>query len=306
LQKALADYLKALAVGGRHSAKTIESYHRDLSPWVGFLKERYTELPSAAPNDPLLLRLYLRQRSENGISNRSLARFLSSLSGFQRYLSRKSQLKPYIFKLPHMKFSAGIATFVPQSEAAHLFSHANARSDKANYFYWRDFIMIALLYATGIRREELANIKLGDLDLKAGLITVTGKGNKVRLVPIGERTLDDLRKYLMLRDEFLAVKGKTSPSPSALLLNKFAWPLTVRSIDRLVKKYGRGEGLNLTPHMLRHSFATHLLENGADLKLIKEILGHSSLSTTQKYTHVTVEAMKKAYKTAHPRSGAKQ
>ena len=307
LQKALTNYLKFLASGGRHSAKTIESYSRDLTPWVVFLQEKYTELPSADRNDPLLLRLYLRLRSEKGVSNRSLARFLSALSGFQRYLSRKSQYKPYLFKLPRMKFSAGIPAFVPQSKAAQLFEHGNARSDKGSYFYWRDFIMIALLYATGIRREELANIKLGDLDLKMGLITVIGKGNKVRAVPVGERTVEDLKRYLAVREQFASeketIKGTMSP---ALLLNRYGKPLTVRSIDRLVKKYGRGEGLDLTPHALRHSFATHLLENGADLMLIKEILGHSSLSTTQKYTHVTAETMKKAYKRAHPRSGAKQ
>jgi len=306
LHKALTDYLKSLASGGRHSTKTIESYSRDLTPWVVFLQEKYTELPSVDRNDPLLLRLYLRLRSEKGLSNRSLARFLSALSGFQRYLSRKSQYKPYIFKLPRMKFSAGIPTFVPQSETAQLFEHGNVRSDKGSYFYWRDFIMIALLYATGIRREELANIKLGDLDLKRGLITVIGKGNKVRVVPVGERTLEDLKNYLALRAEFVSEKGTLSPMSPALLLNRYGKPLTVRSIDRLVKKYGRGEGLDLTPHALRHSFATHLLENGADLMLIKEILGHSSLSTTQKYTHVTAETMKKAYKRAHPRSGAKQ
>lgn len=307
LHKALTDYLKSLASGGRHSAKTIESYGRDLTPWVAFLQEKYAELPSADRNDPLLLRLYLRLRSEKGLSNRSLARFLSALSGFQRYLSRKSQYKPYLFKLPRMKFSTGIPTFVPQSEAAHLFEHGNARSDKGSYFYWRDFIMIALLYATGIRREELANIKLSDLDLKMGLITVIGKGNKVRVVPVGERTVEDLKNYLAVREQFASEKDTTKGTMSpALLLNRYGKPLTMRSIDRLVKKYGRGEGLDLTPHALRHSFATHLLENGADLMLIKEILGHSSLSTTQKYTHVTAETMKKAYKRAHPRSGAKQ
>lgn len=306
LQKALTDYFKHLSAEGKHSPKTIESYRRDLVPWVAFLEEKYAELPTAAKNDPLFLRLYLRRRSENNISNRSLARFLSALSGFQKYLTRKSQYKPYLFKIPRMKFSANIPDFIPQSEAAHLFEHNNARADKASYFYWRDFMMIVLLYATGIRREELANIKLGDIDENMGLITVTGKGNKVRVVPVGERTLEDLKSYLALRGEFVSEKGSLPSLSSALFLNKRAQPISVRSIDRLVKKYGRREGLDLTPHTLRHSFATHLLENGADLMLIKEILGHSSLSTTQKYTHVTAEAMKKVYKTAHPRSGAKQ
>ncbi|MFQ6007341.1 MAG: tyrosine-type recombinase/integrase [Candidatus Zixiibacteriota bacterium] len=308
LQKALTDYLKHLESAGRHSSRTVASYRRDLIPWVAFLEQRQAELPTAAKNDPLFLRLYLRQRSENNISNRSLARFLSALSGFQKFLAQKPSYKKYIFKIPRMKFSAKIPSFIPQSEARHLFEHENKHHDKNRYFYWRDYTMIALLYATGLRREELAGVKMSDIDKHMGLITVTGKGNKVRVVPIGERTLEDLRVYLQRRAEFLGAKGAMSPSlPLApLFLNKSGGPLSVRSIDRVVKKYGRHVGIDLTPHGLRHSFATHLLENGADLILIKEILGHSSLSTTQKYTHVTAEAMKKVYKKAHPRSGTKE
>ncbi|MCK4461261.1 MAG: tyrosine-type recombinase/integrase, partial [candidate division Zixibacteria bacterium] len=115
------------------------------------------------------------------------------------------------------------------------------------------------------------------------------------------KTHEDLQRYLKHRAEFASAKGSSSP---ALFLNRKGGPLSVRSIDRLVKKYAHSEGLDFTPHTLRHSFATHLLENGADLMLIKEILGHSSLSTTQKYTHVTAETMKKTYRAAHPRSGS--
>ena len=308
LQSALTKYFANLESGGRHSPKTIENYRRDLAPWVAFLERKHAELPTSAKNDPLFLRLYLRERSENKISNRSLARFLSALSGFQKYLSGKSQYRAFIFKLPRMKFGAKIPMFIPQNEAANLFKQRNARSDKTSYFYWRDYLMVALLYATGMRRAELATIKLSDIELPMGLITVTGKGNKVRVVPVGERTLEELKKYLVLRNEFLSGKEIASQltSTRALFLSKSGQSLSVRSIDRVVKKYGRGEGIDLTPHTLRHSFATHLLENGADLMLIKEILGHSSLSTTQKYTHVTAEAMKKVYKTAHPRSGSRE
>jgi site-specific recombinase XerD len=306
LQKALTDFLAYLEAAGKYSPKTIESYRRDLAPWVDFLEKKYAELPSAPKNDPLFLRLYLHQRSESKVSNRSLARFLSALSGFQKYLSKKPSGKAYIFKLPRMKYRSGIPAFLPQHEAVRLFTHENVKPNKTDYFYWRDYLMIALLYATGIRREELATIKLGDIDLNMGLLTVTGKGNKVRLVPIGEQTLKELKTYLALREDFLSKKGVSSSSSpvTALFLNRSGRPLSVRSIDRQVKKYGRAAGVELTPHTLRHSFATHLLENGADLMLIKEILGHSSLSTTQKYTHVTAEAMKKVYKTAHPRSGS--
>jgi len=154
-----------------------------------------------------------------------------------------------------------------------------------------------------VRREELAAVKLADIDMRQGMIRVIGKGNKERVVPVGEATMVDLKAYLARRQEFVESRGV---SVTALFLNKQGGRLSGRSVDRLVKKFGQGEGLNFTPHALRHSFATHLLENGADLVLIKEILGHASLSTTQKYTHVTAETLKRVYQTAHPRSGSRQ
>jgi len=299
----LGKYLKSLENDARYSARTVEAYKRDLTPWVEFLEAQWGQFPSTAKNDPLFLRMYLRSRSEKNVSNRSLARFLSAVSGFQRFLLQKPGAKNCLFKLPTMKYRTRIPEFVPQAEIRRLFEHANTRDDKRHYGYWRDYIMVALLYATGIRREELAGIKLTDIDLATGTISVLGKGNKVRIVPVGERTAKDLKKYLQLREEFAAQRATGS---SSLLLNRQGNPLSVRSVDRVVKKFGLGEGTTLKPHTLRHSFATHLLENGADLMLIKEILGHSSLSTTQKYTHITAESMKKAYKLAHPRSGSKK
>ena len=158
------------------------------------------------------------------------------------------------------------------------------------------------MYVTGIRREELAAISLSDIDQKRGLITVLGKGNKVRQVPIGDKTLEDLRPYLDARAAFASLKESQT---NALFLNRSGERLSIRSVDRLVGKFARSEGIEFTPHTLRHSFATHLLENGADLMLIKEILGHSSLSTTQKYTAVSVEQLRRVYDDAHPRSGAR-
>jgi site-specific recombinase XerD len=303
LAKLLDTYLRDLKLERRYSDHTIEAYRRDLKPWVAHLEKTYAELPSTPKNDPLLLRMYLRERSQANVSNRTLARFVSALSGFQKYLSSKQGGKQFIFKLPKMKYAQKIPEFIPSQEVTRLFAHGNARDDKGSYGYWRDYIMIALLYATGIRREELTNIKLTDLDMASGTVTVTGKGNKIRVVPVGDTTLEDLRAYLARRDEFLAMRQARTPY---LLLNRLGRPLTVRSVDRLVKQFGKGEGMEFTPHTLRHSFATHLLENGADLMLIKEILGHSSLSTTQKYTHITAESMKRVYRKSHPRSGTKK
>jgi site-specific recombinase XerD len=303
LQKALLRFLKELAESRRRSARTIDAYRRDLQPWVQFLEKKYSELPGSPKNDQLFLRLYLHERSEQGAGNRTLSRFLSALSGFQKFLTANRELEQYVFKLPRIKFSGRLPEFVPQTEAVRLFEHGNSIEDKTAYGYWRDYITVALLYVTGLRREEIANVRISDIDLQRGLLTTIGKGNKQRVVPVGEQTLQELKEYLEKRHDF--VRRTESPS-THLLLNKSGNPLSVRSIDRLVRSFGKAEGMELTPHMLRHSFATHLLENGADLIFIKEVLGHASLSTTQKYTHVTAEAMKKVYQTAHPRSGTKR
>lgn len=303
LVKALEKYLKHLAEVESKSPRTIESYRRDLLPWVQYLEEQYQAVPGIIRSDPLLMRLYLRKRTEACVSNRSLARFLSALSGFQKFLSTRKGFKAYQFKIPSIKFSEKLPQFVPQAETARLFEHDNAREDKQTYFYWRDFVMMSLLYGTGVRREELSKIELSDIDLPRGLMRVVGKGNKERIVPLGDTTKGDLENYLARREAFIDETGGTSPS---LFLNRNGERLSVRSIDRRVKKFGRAQGVELTPHALRHSLATHLLENGANLMLIKEILGHASLSTTQKYTHVTAEAMKRVYRDAHPRSGSKK
>jgi integrase/recombinase XerD len=302
LQKALDGFLKELT-SKRRAAKTVEAYRRDLAPWVKFLEEKYARLAGSVQNDPLYLRLYLHQRVEEKVSNRSLARFLSALSMFQKYLAHQAKYGGYIFKLPRIKYSSKLPSFVPQGDVQRLFEQDNVREDKNKYANWRDDAMVALLYVTGLRREELTSLKLTDIDLNRGLATTIGKGNKERVVPIGEVTTSEVRRYMSVRESFAQSCGSNSPY---LFLNHQGQGLSVRSVDRLVKQFGKQHGLSFTPHTLRHSFATHLLENGADLMLIKEILGHSSLSTTQKYTHVTAESMKKVYQTAHPRSGSKR
>ncbi len=303
LRKALAAYEKYLAENRRRGARTIEAYHRDLAPFVAFLEKQFAEHPTMTPNDPLILRMYLHQRVQEKVGNRSLARFLSALSGFQKYLANDKAAQKYLFELPKIKFSKRLPSFLSQKDAMMLLDDAKMQPRQDRYAFWRDYLMVALLYVTGIRREELAGIKLSDIDLGRGLITVIGKGNKERVVPVGEQTASDISEYLKVRKDHVETTGAKA---NVLLLNRRGGALTVRSVDRLVKKFGKAQGLNFTPHTLRHTFATHLLENGADLLLIKEILGHASLSTTQKYTHVTIESMKKAYQTAHPRSGSKK
>lgn len=300
LTSELDKYLRALALDSRFADKTVESYRRDLMPWVQFLDEKHVQATAAAKNDPLFLRMYLRDRVEAGVSNRSLARFLSALSGFQKYIANRSGLAAYLFKLPKLKYKSTLPDFIPQGEVDKLFETVPVADSDKKYATYRDFCIVSLLYSTGIRREEVARLLVSDLELGMGTLSVLGKGNKLRTVPIGESARQDLQAYLPMRKEFITQHGSDSPS---LFLNKSGGTLSVRSVDRLVKSFARKAGMSFTPHTLRHSFATHLLENGADLMLIKEILGHSSLSTTQKYTHVTAESMKRIYRTAHPRSG---
>jgi len=300
LTDVLTQFFKYLEAGGRYSDNTIAAYRRDLTPWVSFLEKQYKEIPSISLNDPVLLRSFLRQRLEKKVSNRSLVRFLSALSSFQKYVTGRRGYKEYLFEIPKMKYKSQIPDFLTQKETSRLFDTKKTLRYMNKYQLIRDYLILALLYSTGIRRTELKNLKVSDIDLKSGLITVLGKGNKQRVAPMGESTIADVENYLSIRNAFLIEKGQEQAD---LFLNKNGEDLSVRSINRLVSKYAKQQGLEFTPHTLRHSFATHLLENGADLLLIKEILGHSSLSTTQKYTHVTAESMKKQYKTAHPRSG---
>ena len=301
-QKHLSDFLEELKVRKKRSPRTVEAYRRDLAPWLQFLDRQQKVLPQSCKNDPLFLRLYLQQRMDEKVSNRSLARFLCALSGFQKYVAAKSRSREQLFRIPKIKYASKLPTFVPQSQAAHLFEGVKA-TPSDDYLHWRDYLMVALLYVTGLRREEISRVKTGDIDISRGLITTVGKGNKQRIVPVGDTTLSELREYLVKRGDHCALTGSQSPM---LLLNRNGSALSLRSIDRRVKQFAKGAGMSFTPHTLRHSFATHLLENGADLMLIKEILGHASLSTTQKYTHVTAEAMKRVYQTSHPRSGLKK
>jgi integrase/recombinase XerD len=300
LRKALEKYLRELRDVRGRSPNTVAAYRRDLERWLDHLEEQHRKFPSSPKNDPLFLREFLRRRSQAGISNRSLARFLSALSSFQEFIGPERRYRPCLFAVPRIKFSAPLPDFISQRQAAELFSATAQGTPSARYRGWRDYIAVALLYVSGLRRAELAGLTLADIDRDRRLLTVLGKGNKQRVVPVGETTMDDLLKYLEIRDGFA---GETDTASPHVLLNRSGKPLSVRGINRIVKRYGLQHGVSMTPHTLRHSFATHLMENGADMLLIKEILGHASLSTTQKYTHVTTETLKRAYEKAHPRSG---
>jgi site-specific recombinase XerD len=295
LRKIFNDYLKYLSEKRNLSPGSIKTYGTSLGLWVDFIeKELASSLPDSKINT-IILRKFLAFRRSQGVSVRTLAGFISALAGFQKYLMQKKAGEGYICRLSKLRYSEKIPDFLNQKETEELFDFVR----KDNFFGWRDYLMVSLFYLSGIRRAELASLKLGDIDMKKRTAEVLGKGNKHRVVPFGDTLAKDLKYYFEIREQFIAGK---SQNRGYLFLNNRGEPLTVRSIDRIVRKYCARLGKRVTPHMLRHSFATHMLENGADILAIKEILGHSSLATTQKYTHITTERMKAVYKKAHPRA----
>jgi len=291
-------FLVDIRKSGRYAATTVDSYKRDLSRFADYVREhRFPETASEQSNR-VLLRSYLGLLHEKKIANRSIARFLSSLATLQKYLVDHNAPAKMLFEIPKIKYSRKLASFLSPKEVTAILTPPP--SDGKNVFFiTRDLTILEFLYSAGIRRAEAATITLQALDIDRVVVTVTGKGNKERTVPLGEPALDICKKYLDYRTKKLSELGKDS---ATLFLNRTGEPLTVRSVNRIVRKYGLKAGVRVTPHMLRHSFATHMLDNGADIRAIQELLGHEALSTTQTYTHVTAGRLKEAYKKAHPRA----
>lgn len=297
----LARYLSWLATAKRRSVATISAYQTDLDPFLAFVATSQGGHASTSA-DQLLLRTYLRHRQQAGVGSRSLARFLTALNGFQKYLQLEEKQGGAFFQIPKLKYARPMQPFLPQSDALKLAGDDELLTSADPFLQSRNRMLVLLLYATGLRRAELAAIRLSDIDAKTGMLRTIGKGKKERQVPIGESIVPELRDYLELRAAQLTRHNKAT---DALFLNRDASPISLRTINRLVHALGLRAGFSLTPHMLRHSFASHLLDNGADLRVIKELLGHASLSTTQQYTHLTAERLKAVYAQAHPRSGQK-
>lgn len=295
LKKALAEYIQFLTDKRGLATGSVQVYLRLLERWVMFLEEQYRTIPPDPTVNALLLRKYLAKRRSESVSVRTLAGFISALSGFQKFLQQEKRYAPFHCRLSKLKYSEKIPDFLSQKETEEMLT----LFERDNFFGWRDYLMVSLFYLSGIRRAELASLRLADLDRNKSTLNVIGKGNKQRFVPFGATLRKELEQYLEIRTQFAE---RFKRDRDFLFLNHMGGPLSVRSVDRIVTKYCARLGKRVTPHMLRHSFATHMLENGADILAIKEILGHSSLATTQKYTHVTTEQLKAVYKRAHPRA----
>jgi len=286
MQRYIEKFIRYLEIEKNYSPYTVLNYRLDLEGFKGFLGETLLENV-----DYLTLRKYLAMVKEKNLSVRTIARHLSTLRSFFKFLTREGHLKTNpTLSLSSPKQEKHLPVFLTEDEATKLIEAVVAKDERA----LRDKAVLETFYSTGIRISELAGLKVDDIDFIGSIIKVLGKGRKERIVPIGEHAIKAIRAYL----------EKRKKQSEALFLNKSGKRMTVRGIRNLVQKYVLIASMKhgISPHTLRHSFATHLLNRGADLRSVQELLGHVNLSTTQIYTHLTTERLKSVYDKAHPRA----
>ncbi len=282
-------FLRYLSVERNASTYTGVNYQLDLHQFFEFLGHHRLRGVTA-----LDLRRFVAHLSTAQASRRTIARKLSCLRSFFRFLCREGTLSHNpAAAIPTPRLEQRLPAFLDEQQVKRLLEAPASEKWQGR----RDHAMLETLYSTGIRVSELAGLNLDDVDEISGTVLVRGKGKKERLCPIGETALKVIRRYLAKRPKKLRV-------PYALFVSQKGTRLTVRQVDRLIARYVQLAQLpgTVSPHSLRHSFATHLLDRGADLRSVQELLGHASLSTTQIYTHVTAQRLKKVYDQAHPRA----
>lgn len=304
MQKAFVSFLTYLRLERNYSPHTIKNYERDLREFRSYLTEDGSK-PEIAPRriDHITLREFLAHLHRKGNQKTSIARKLAALRSFFRYLYQEGRISSNPARLLQSpRLAQKTPRFLSIREVEQILELPDSRSERG----LRDRAILELLYGTGIRIDELVQLNSENLSLRERLIKVRGKGKKERIVPFGEKARYAVENYLGVRRNLL--RRKRSPSqPNALFLNLRGGRLSARSVERNLNEYIRKSSLllNVHPHLFRHSFATHLLNNGADLRSIQELLGHASLSTTQKYTHLSIEELVKVYRASHPRAGGK-
>jgi integrase/recombinase XerC len=295
-------YIDYLRFEKRYSAHTILAYHTDLDDFTTFLTLQYS-VSDLLQADHNLIRSWLISLIDRKISTRSVNRKLSTLKSFYRYCQKQGLLKVNpMLKVVAPRISKQLPVFLTHDNLDKLL---NKVEFALGYEGCRDKMIITLFYATGIRRAELVQIKLSDLDLDFGTLKVLGKRNKERIIPLGENVITNLKEYLIIRSAFLTENVNAQQNNThTLFVTSKGLAVYPKLIYNIVHKYLSliASNSKLSPHVLRHTFATHMLDDGADLNAIKEILGHSSLAATQVYTHNTIEKLKSIYKQAHPRA----
>jgi len=296
LSEQIAPFASWLEVEKGYSAHTVEGYCHDVSEFLQFVAGR-AEQEAVTPEK---VRLFVASLYTSN-SSATVGRKLSALRTFFRHLCRRGFLAADpLAGIANPKLTKHIPVFLTVDEVFSLLEEPGAQ----DRFGSRDAAIMELMYSTGMRVSELVSRDMNHLDFETGMVRVTGKGKKERVVPFGSAAAEALRRYFPLRQELIGNKvgrGHTADT-GALFVNSRGGRITARSVERLVSGYGERAGITVTvtPHALRHSFATHLLEMGADLRTVQELLGHVSLSTTQKYTHLNMDHLARVYDQAHP------
>lgn len=290
----LKSFLTYLSVEKGLSKNTIESYSIDLKKFHDFLSSKGKEFTSFLKNDVID---FIEMLRDKGYSVSSICRFISSIKGLCRYLIIESVIKEDPSEnLQAPKRWERLPKSLTVSEMRSFFELLS--HNQTGLTAIRDCVMLELLYSSGLRVSELVSLKLEDINLEAGFIRVLGKGSKERVVPVNVRAIENLKRYINHHRPGV-LKNRYSPY---LFVTRRGRPMTRQRFWQTVKALGKRHGIEFSPHTLRHSFATHLLEGGADLRSVQKMLGHSDISTTQIYTKVTAERLKKVYTRHHPRA----
>jgi len=291
----IKDFLSYLAAEKGLSKNTVASYHLDLKKFSAFLASRGSDFPAFAGADIVD---FIQGLRDEAYSTSSISRFISTIKGLCRYLLLENRIKdnpseniesPRRWeRLPKAIGVEDVKKFLESGDSASRSSPVTGR----------DSVMFELLYSSGLRVSELISLKLEDVSFDAGFLRVTGKGGKERIVPLHSRALERLKRYISV-DRPEIVRGRRSPY---LFITGRGGPMTRQRFWQTIKKLGKRTGLDISPHTIRHSFATHLLEGGADLRSLQKLLGHADISTTQIYTKITTDRLKQVYLKHHPRA----
>jgi integrase/recombinase XerC len=301
----VGEYLRHLSKERDVSPNTVKAYERDLHDFVTYLGGYYgTEQWSWEGVDRLAMRGFLAHLQRRGVGKRTMARTLSGVRSFYRWMHRNEMVEANPARsvgAPRQdKYLPG---YLDRAQIDLLFQMAEARALEGNFIDVRNLAILELFYSTGMRLSELQGLSRGDLDLVSQQVKVRGKGRKERIIPVGDHAQLALRNYEAKRDDLLRQVGPRGER-SAYFLSRTGRRIGVRMVQKLVASFldEIDEDAGLTVHSLRHTFATHLLDAGADLRAVQELLGHASISTTQIYTHTSVERLKQVYQKAHPRA----
>ena len=294
LAEQIDDYLRYSQIERGLSPNTIAAYQQDLQEFLAYVKE---EQMQDWPLEAVEIDAFLAKERDLGKANSSISRLVSTLRRFYQWLVRQQliALDP-MSQIDALKREKRMPLALTEAEVGRLLEQPDITKDLGI----RDRALLELLYATGMRVSEAVNLQLADVHADLQLIKVLGKGSKERLIPVSDLALDWIKRYLPVRDQQLLKRGKSS---DYLFLNSRGGQLTRQAVWQKIKKYCQQAGIakDVTPHTLRHSFATHLLEHGADLRVVQEILGHTDISTTQIYTNLTHKHILDVYQKTHPR-----